>query len=364
MFNDVQKIESVSLAIEEHFGIPATDEKHSKIFRLCILYGLKQLSAKDFQDGVNGIVGKKVGLDFRCALTQSVYFLRDVRAFVLKMSTRGIANFKKYVKKYDIQPTDVVMLRKNYIDIKNLDVESSVINRVCNTKGLDAKLSEIIGEIKLFCERHVRSKLFFILSSCNYEVHDLVSELLCKAISTFYWTSIEVKSKLHTINSIKLACKNHARNMINYFTAKKRSRLNKTGDNTFALTVVSENQLSRPTQETEEVAPFEDMFIADNTASMILAISVNQIQEKFANYIERGKNVILNNKKLKFVRLLMGYHDLDFSKYLKTIGINCCNDEYQDKVQPKRYIEVLANYLDLSKIVCNSLLEKLRGSLA
>lgn len=365
MFSDVQKIDSISGAIEEHFGINADDPKHSKIFRLCIRYGVKQLSAKAFQTDLTDVLGRKPSLDFRCALTQSIYFLRDLRAFVIRMSCEDRTEFDKYIARYQIEERDAVMLRRTYSEIRKLDVEADVVKRVCNLKSLDAKLADIIGDIKRFCEKHVRSKLFFVLSSHNYETHDLVSELLCKAISTFYWTSIEVKSKLHTVNSIILACKNHARNMINYFTAKKRSRLNRTGENSFALTVVSENQLLRPSSDDEGTAtPFEDMYVADNTSKMMLSISINQIQERFAKFIEQGKNVVLNSKKLKFVKLLMGYHDADFSKYLKSMGIHCSNDEYQDRVQPKRYIEVLTKYLRLPKVISKGFVANLRQSLA
>ena len=364
MFSDVQKIDSISSAIEQHFEVPSTDPRHVKIFRLCVRYVVRQISAKDFQSELSTVLGRKLSLDFRCSLTQSVYFLRDLRAFVLKMSTKKRADFDKYIHKYSIAENDAHLLRRTYSEISRLEVETDVIKRVCNIRSLDAKLANIITEVKTFCERHVRSKLYFVLKSCNYETHDLVSELLCKAISTFYWTSIEAKSRLHTVNSIKLACKNHARNMINYFTAKKRSRLNRTGENQFTLAVVSENQLIRPASDEEVSTPFEDMYIADNTSNMMLTISVNQIQERFARAIEQGKNVALNSKKLKFVKLLMGYHDAEFTKFLKGMGINCSNDEYQDRVQPKRYIEVLSKYLRLPKIISKGFIESLRISLA
>lgn len=365
MFSDVKKIESVSSAITEYLGLPIDDSRRVDVFRLCVRYAVKQLSAAQFQKELRTVCGFPATPRFRCDLNQSVYFLRDLRAFIIRMSVRADETFSKYIKKYKIHADDAELLKATFDEIRKLDVEKAVVRRVCNLRSLDSKLDEIIIDIRKFCEKHVKKKLYFILKSCNYEAHDLVSELLCKAISTFYATSIECKSKLHTLNSIKLTCRNHATNMINYFTAKKRSRLNRTGDNTFSLTVVSENQLIRPsTDEEGAVTPFEDMCVTDNTSNLMLSISVSQIQEKFAKKIENGENVAINSKKLRFVKLLMGYHDADFTKFLKGMGINCGNDEYQDRVQPKRYIEVISKYLRIPKVLSKSFVVSLRSCLA
>lgn len=362
MFNEIESIQGVSKAITTHLNLEYDTKEHNDAYRLCIRYVTRQLGAAAFQAEL-----RKIGTTnpkFRCALSNSIYFLRNFRAFVLKMTTRTRKDCRAVGRRYEIDEHDVECLRKNFGEVALMEVEESVLRRVCSVKSLDAKLASIIGEIKKFNEHYVRKKLFFIMNSCNYEVHDLASELTCKAILTFYAVSIDCKTKLHTRNCLKLSCRNHANNMINYFTAKKRSRLNKVGDNSFSLTVVSENQLMKTMNADDSQMPFDEMFAEDKTTSMILNIAVNQVMQKYAQLIDRGSNVEVNMKKIHFIKLLMGYPDDSFTKFLSSIGIKFDNEEYIDRVQPKRYIELVTKFLQLGKQEIASFMHTLRVSLA
>lgn len=362
MFNEIESVQSVSKAITHHLNFKFDSKEYNDAFRLCIRYVTRQLNASQFQAELRKTGNANPKL--RAALSNSIYFLRNFRAFVLMMTTLSRSDCRATGKKYEIDEDDVLSLRRNFGEIALMEVEESVLRRVCRVKSLDAKLSSIIGEIKKFNENFVRKKLFFILNSCNYEVHDLASELTCKAILTFYAVAIDCKTKLHTLNCLRLTCKNHGNNMINYFTAKKRSRLNKVGDNTFALTVVSENQLMKTMNDDDSGTPYDEMLAVDNTSSMVLNIAVNQVMQKYANLIDKGSNVDVNSKKISLMKLLMGYPDESFNKFLYSMGIKYDNDEYIDRVQPKRYIELVTKYLQLGKQEISNFMATLRVSLA
>lgn len=359
MFGEADKINSVVGNICAHLGVEAKDEKTRAAFRLCIKMAVRQLTSAQFSTEIKKLFGFAIPLPFRTGLSQNVYFLRNFRAFVVAVSEGKKANIDKLAAYYEIAEEDQKFAKRCYHTIRDIALSDAIAINVMDVKALDANLATIIPELQRHCMNKVKKKLFFVASSCNYEFQDLVNELLCKAIVGFYELSISGKESLHVMNSLRTACSNQALNMIKYFNAQKRSRLVKNG-NSFTLTIVSENQAST---STDDSLNYENLLITDTTNSMILGISVNQILTKIKERIALGKNVRMNRKKLKFMTLLMGSHDEGFTDYLNSIGIRFANDDYQDRVQPKRYIELISRYLEITKEVSRNFLSTLRVSL-
>lgn len=355
MFNKVEVINNLSKAISEHFNIEEYSDKHLTIYQHCLDYVLKKIGASTFQNHIKELTGVK-SATFRCNLISSIYILRNLKAYVIHRSFKNLS-FESTKNRFSIEDSDVQACKQlaNFID--GLTFEEVVYKRVCNTKSLDAKLDSIILELKQYCESFVRKKLLFVLRSCNYEIHDLSGELLCKAIATFYHVSIECRSKLYTLNFLRTTCKNHGNNMINYFTAKKRSRLNKVGENEFSLTIVSENQLNIHTENGETVSYDSLSSFTGESDSIMLNVSVQKVISK----LEDGKNA---DKKIRFIRLLMGYYDKSFTDFLYQKGIKYSNDEYIDRIKPSRYTELVAEYLNFDKLRYTKLICSLRKQLA
>lgn len=359
MFNEADKPTSVVGNITQNLNLESSDPKVRDLFRLCVKFAVRSFTASEFSKEVRKVCGFAPSLAFRTGLTQNVYFLRNFRAFVVKMSDRKKSSIEKYAEKYEISKDDLKMAGRCFKTIREITLPENVCNYVCNLKRLDRLLKNSIMEIQQHTIRFVKKKLYFILASCNYEVMDLVNELLCKAVVSFYHSSILAKSLPHCINSMRATCTNQGQNMIKYFTAQKRSRLNKIGDS-FALTIVSQNQ----SRQTEEDISYEDLQPFDNTETTMLNMSVRQLQERYIGFINAGKNVVLNHKKLRFINLLMGNFDQEFSTFLRNLGIHYANDDYQDRVQPKKYIELVSKFLKLSKETSENLLKTLRQCLA
>jgi hypothetical protein len=199
------------------------------------------------------------------------------------------------------------------------------------------------------------------MRSCNLEVHDLTGEMLCKAITTFYHTSMDCRSKEHTANFLRRTCKNHGTNMINYFTAKKRSRLNQVADGEFSLTMVSENQLNSHSEDGEAFSYETLGGTVDTTSHIMLDISVRKIIDCYTSSLTRAKG---NARKIKFIKLLMGHYDQAFSDFLHEKGIKYTNDEYIDRIKPSRYTDLVAEYLEFNRVTYLKFLNSLRQQLA
>ena len=356
MFGKVESITDLSATIESELGVCKGTEKHNSVFVLCIKYVLKQVSASAFQSKLKELTGHTCS-KFRCDLIQSIYILRNLKAFVIHMSRRPRININNVAFKYQVCQNDVETCKKVNNFITSLSFDDKVFKRVCDLTALDEKLNSIILEVKNYCELFIRKKLLFVLRSCNYEIHDLSGEMLCKAIATFYHTSTECRTKLHTLNFLRTTCKNHGTNMINYFTAKKRSRLNKVGENEFSLTIVSENQLS--INSDGEPVNYETLSSGfDNTSDVMLNVSVKKIIDTYE------KKPSGNERKIRFIRLLMGYHDTEFSEFLASKGIKYSNDEYIDRIKPSRYTDLVAEYLEFNRLSYKKFINSLRQQLA
>lgn len=361
MFLKVQPMDNLSLSITDQLGLAADKAEHKQIYELCLLYVLKKLSAAAFQAQLKTIT-KKSCTKFRLELIQSTYIIRNLKAFIIALS-RAKLNAENLAERFSIGVEDLTACRVSKKLISGFDYTKKISMRVCNLKKLDAKLEGIIRELQIYCNRFVRKKLLFVLRSCNFEVHDLAGELICKAITTFYHTSIECRTKLHTLNFLRMTCKNHGNNMINYFTAKKRSRLIQVGEggNEFSLTIVSENQLNL--LENGEEANYDSLSGGyDSSEQVILEQSVAQVFSSYSN--EKKKVGFTGMVKTEFVKLLMGFYNKGFTEFLYKKGVKYSNDEYIDRVKTSRYIELVANYLEVDKLRTKTLLMSLRKKLA
>lgn len=352
MFEQFKVTTNIATFIEEELYIPRRTDKHDEIFLLCIDYLLRNIGALKFKNSISKISGESSSEceKFRLNLVNSIYFLRNFKALVVKLAYGTKLSKRELKIKYEVSSEDINTCFRNFKHIDSYTFTKKQMVRVCNLASLDKKLQSLIPEIQTFCRHYVLKKLRFVLKSCNYELHDLVSEILCKAIVTFYFTSTDAKDRLHTLNFIRRTCKNHGLNMIVYFTAKKRSRLNKEGED-FSLMIVSENQMRKTGESTIDYESLSS--VLDSSEQVILNVSIKKVA-----------NNLTNIKKLKVIKLLMGYHDSSFSSFLRGKGIRYSNDAYIDRVQAKRYIGLVAEHLNIERNKYYYFIEQLKQKLS
>lgn len=351
MFDVINPLESLSLKITDTFGLEPDSREHGELFTLCLAYIGRQISAVDFQKKVTALTGKS-SLTFRIDISQSIYVLRQIKACLVHLSQVPLVNLPNICQFYDIHESDRQALRHAYPKLKQFEFAKASVARVCNLSQLDQELNDLVPEIKKFCENFVMKKLYFVMKSCNIEMHDLVSELLCKAITTFYHTSLLVRPLLHTLNGLRSSCKNHGQNMINYFTAKKRSRLNQVGDYQFSLAMVSENQLSDSYIYSQASKSAEHPGHSDLVTRLSIKTVIARLKKKFSA------------RKAKFLDLIQGIYDEKFSEFLTKKGIRVANDEYFDKAKTNQYIKLAQDFLKLPATFVENTLSYLRLALA
>lgn len=125
------------------------------------------------------------------------------------------------------------------LDTASLKVLDKNIRAIPGDKIYPAKYwqkqcSAVIGDggfqttVTKFC----RARLSFVATSNNWTMGDMVSELNCKAVETFYRVA-PFRDELYLKNTAIRSVYNHGIKTIKKFTTKKRGRLNRDEDGSF-----------------------------------------------------------------------------------------------------------------------------------
>lgn len=360
MFENRSQILNLSRRISATFGLHEDSVHHKMVFQHSVVYALRRLSAAGVVEKIKHYVPrsqfKAIG-EYRMEITQSAYLLLNLRALAVHLCHYGKDKpLKQLAEHYEVCRDDALMLMRVLPNLQaTCKFDEKVVRRVTNIGLIQRRLSQIVPEIQRYCRGFIRKKLSFVVKSHNIETSDLETELLCKAISTYYWSTIDGKSKLHTLNSLRTSCHNHGTNMIQYFTYQKRARMvNCNGQ--FLLTEMSESQLGLG-----EGQSYTDLSVSatpDHSEHLILQVSVGKLMVKYSN----------SSKRLNFLRLMMGSVDDRFSHWLRSVkNIRVSNDVLYDNLMRSkglhRYLKLVSEFLEVSEANVHKFLSQLKQDL-
>ena len=329
------------------------------VFKSSISYLLQEKDSRDFPNDVRKYINNRDHKNikkFRMMLKRNWYYVMQCRSFfylVFRDISLGICpDIVEYGKAYNILWPDIINTKKAYIlNDKNIvdHVGSGVLNSdiIYHDRILEP-LQRILPDITLHCNRFVYKKMRFILNTYNMLNHDLVSELVMKAVEVYYWSILTSKNKseLHILNFIRRSCTNHGLNLIGYYTTCKRSRLIQRDNSQFDLVIVSRNQLHSMDVDIEQsIAPQ----YVDNVN---LRLAVNSVVNKYK----------CDPKISILIRLLMGHKDEVFTRWLRIQNVLSKGDNTTiiDEIPQKKYIKLALQYLGISKYFADKIFSDVR----
>jgi hypothetical protein len=184
-------------------------------------------------------------------------------------------------------------------------------NVLLDPKEIDTLFTRIYPSILKYIKFISYKKLRFIVKSDNITFEDMHSDLSTKVLQSFYSLIPAQATELHIINYLKRAVHNHAINIIKSHTSQKRGRLvnvgsDKNNENQFSLLCVSQNQVH--TGVDEDGNPVDILNVANDAHTKFeLEFSVSEV----LNSVKHRK------KKYRFISLLMGKEDAEFTDWLK-----------------------------------------------
>lgn len=302
---------------------------------------------------------------FRNEVSNDGYLIKNVKMW-LYHSVVSSELAKKLVKPYKVDRVDIPIasllrgkllmgLRKYKRDkYKSLSIPT-----------IDTTLIEIIDQVRVFAAKFVYRKMSFIVRANGMEHEDLINDLICKGIQSVHMTYPRIESKEHCLNLVKLTLHNYGINIIHKYSNSKRNRTIKEPDGTFVNTMIPIDVMLGQDMQNPNLCDstlswnVTDLEGKKNEGSLL---DVNEISELRISINQLLRSI--NGKRKKFIQLLMGKYDPEFTNYLIDKGLvidGNTNEDYQEKVRnPHSYLKQVLSYLNVSIDTGEAYLSSLR----
>lgn len=218
--------------------------------------------------------------------------------------------------------------------------------------------SSLFAELHRNAKRLVRKNLQWVSLSHNIPIADLTCDIMCKVLLSYYQSLPNKFSEAHQLNYLRASLTNRINNMNNYYSAEKRRRMHKVGEDKYEIIVMSDNQMWHDPND-DSSASYEDMLGSDarvHTEQMENSLTINRLLVDSEG-----------TKRHRLYTTVLGRDCADFTEYLRENGMlkntmTCATEWFMAK--PSKFIrKTLAKWLDVSITAINAGLDTLRGSL-
>lgn len=349
-------------------GLEQESEDAVYVFAESVLYLVGATGAFEFQRHVKPLCKARSAKIFRLRLRAHVYSNLSIKLYALHLALKP--NITQHRAKQCAQACDISLrdAKLMWLLFSQNHWFHNVLTKYARSLKCDHRLleqSEIQGtfnrvfpSVLKYIKHITYTKLRFLVKSTNSDFSDFHSELSTKLVQSFYSMVPITLSDAHLVNYLKRVVHNHAVNMIKSGTTQKRGRLvssevDENGNRQFSMLCLSQNQM--PLTEAGELADVEG---ADDSAKRFeLCFSITEILNSLK---EQSKNY-------RFLSLLLGSEDLEFSDWLRRKG-TCRESEdnvdVQHRYAPTEYTNLVSQFLHVSKQHADEFLHSLKMQLA
>lgn len=304
-------MDSICEFLDTNLCIPKS--RFVEVFKNTIYYILKYKSAFEYQNIISKFCYKLSAKNVRILLTQFRYTF-NVKLFVIALK---FDNPHRLKSTYQINNKDYVLISRLYRSDVRFQCRVSRICRYIREHEVDvnyveSKLHYMYKDIQAFINYMTYTKLRFIVRANNYDRADLEHDLNVKLVQSYYQLIPTSKSDDYIRNYLRRVVHNHAMNIIHANTSLKGGRTVNVNTKTkpeYRLIVTSENQLSN-----KDTDVYANISSKDKTSHLELSISIETLLAKY------------KSKQVRFLKILMGEFDLEFTKFLRARGM-CANNE-------------------------------------
>ena len=286
---------------------------------------------------------------FRLELIEKGYFILNIKFMALNLclSPPTVENVHQFCNDFDVMKNDAVLLRRCFEDnkwrkaMRRSERMQGVKKAHVSVDCLDAAKVDMHNRYDILM-KHIRSlcykRLRFLVSSENSEFSDFHGELFYKAVREYYRMIPTHKPEAHILNSLRLACTNHAKNIIDAKTTNKRRRLYNEGSDgfggyTFNLKVLSENQA----------------FLVDDGdtvsyESTLNSESIDRYKTVMTqiNFERLVQNLGISSVRRRALLIVAGHEDRRFTRFLRDRGVITVEEDCTDFVHRCGFNSVVA----------------------
>lgn len=338
--------------------------QRAEIVKMTVLYLMRAVTSESFSETVRGITGwtGRQMAAFRSRLKLDGYLQRDFKFYLYEAAVNHTFSLSSLILKEDREfvqrllkatddPYSQALLKqcKAYKRLGYKPVVLKAFTRSCNA---------IMGDLTLYCRKFVIKSLRFLVKSDALAVEDYVQELIEFGVYAIYRAYPEVLNELHMLNIAKQAAHNRGENIIKESTTQSRAKLARSSDGTFYARQVSLNSSKvAGTSLLTDVSVLTNNGIVGSGSVMVCSALMVNLEGKPAEGesvvdVDRSRDLreavnklyegFTSPKARKFMELLMGVHDPEFSDWLGKP-----NEEVCDQVGRVQYAESVRQYLEV-----------------
>ena len=344
-------------------GIEPDSDQAVYVFAESVLYLVGATGAFEFQKHIKPYCKTRSAKLFRLRLRENSYTNLDLKLFVLNVertcSTPQSAT--RVSMQYGITKRDTKLVWWLFSDNSWFRTAvrkhvKSVLRKapVPTYDEIHAVFDIVYPSVFKYIKHVTYTKLRFLVNSTNSTLQDYHSELAIKLVQSFYALVPIQLPEAHLINYLKRSMHNHAMNMIKSGTTQKRGRMvssdpSDRGGRKFNMLCLSQNQMAL-TSDGEA----QDVDGVDESASIFeLRFSITEVLDSLK----------LQSRKYRFLSLLLGTEDKEFSQWLQ-MNNHCQkhedNVDAQHKLGSEAYTGLVSKFLCVPKKNVDTFLKSLQ----
>jgi len=356
--------------IKSDFGFDTKSDEFYTVFAHTLSYLTRGIGYAEYQNRLKPFCHDKdfSAKDFRLRLHRTEYLGLCLKLYVFRLGkVRRVTKdqAKSYAAEYGIFNCDAARIFRFWSEQSRF--RSRIKKHVrpfqsdihLNLGILKLAMNEILKPVNKKIKAFAYKKLRFICKSKNDELRDLHAELQIKAVNAYHKVMPCTMEPAHVVNYIKRAVHNAGVNIIGLNTSQKAGRLvnnDPTGEkrDSFSLLVVSENQM-RITAESDPVS-YEELAGHNPIERFEIEHSVGQLVS----------SVKTGSKKHRFLTILMGADDMEFTEWLHSNRYATAketNSDLQERIEPSRFNILVGRFLRVDPDKVNNFFAKLKSKL-
>lgn len=365
---------SLTKMIVDSFSCKTRSDEFSYIFSSTLGYLSGYCTAFEFQHCLKPYC---VGLgfsakDFRLRLHTTHYFSLSIKMFLFHIGLHRTVEpdtakaITAYLSVAKCDSTNILDIWSRFPKLRSH--VKSVVRQVpkeqrhlMDPETLDLYFSTIYASILKYVKFISYTKLRFIARTSNCELGDLQNDIMLKVSKSLH-SLVPIRiPEAHIVNYLKRCAHNCAMNIIESETTQKRGRLVNMGldasnQRTFSLLVMSENQMLFNPENPD--ATYDSLYSDDGQIDKFeLEFSVSEILNRYRK----------TEKKYRFLCILMGTEDEEFTKFL--FNLNECSEhednvDVQSRLPVKDFNKLLSRFLRIREKDANVFMLRIAKRLA
>jgi hypothetical protein len=315
------------------------------------------MSASRFHKLVKCISSRSIK-DFRLGLTNIGYYILNLKMYVLHSIAKTVDKtlsdtIRKKDKQYAVFFFKDKMLKTT---VKMLKAQFKVLPSLNEIKVLLVKVSAMADvKLKPLINNIVWRRLKFLSYSNSIDLESIRAELKAKLVQSFYWLMPYKKETVyHWVMTMIKPLKNHAINLVNFYTTKKRVRMYEDHEGKYKVKEISIDAILSDENR-------EGMQLSDGNEYKVNVenkVALKQVYDRFA----------ITSKRILAFKLLSGTFDGEFTQWLRAnkyiSGLsNMDNTDYQDKEDPMLFLRLVAAFVGIRWDHFYRMITRIRSSL-